>query len=117
MNTKAWAKHVATSPLLVGFDPVTIITILSILLPMIVKWCNLHKNPEKIRAKAAKMLAAGDVKPKPKQRKMMRKQGVTISMDQDNLWLAILADAASSAESDIVKAVNSVDDWAVIEEA
>lgn len=107
MTVKTWAKRVSTNSMLVGFDPMLILSILSVLLPIIAKWCGGDKNPAKLREKAAKALAKHDM-PTARHRRIMAKNGMDNKLDQDHLWLAILADAVTRPDKDFVVGCSSI---------
>lgn len=103
-----WAKRVASSPMMVAeFDPVTIITILSALLPIFAKMCGGDKSPELLQRKAANMLRKGKTQPNAKQIKAMNKAGVPVKK-QNALWLSVLCDAATSHPADFETAAKGV---------
>lgn len=116
-KVETWATHISKSPMLdpvpVGFDPITIITLLSALIPVIIKLCEMHNKPDDIKARAATLLLKNKKTPNARARRVMKQKGLTDKADQNRVWLAMLTDAASSDPQDFVETAAEID-WSAI---
>jgi hypothetical protein len=92
----------------VGFSPMIILTIIGIIAPLIMKWCEMRNQPEKARKKAAKLLEKGKTVPGPKVRRRLKKEGMPKEEDQNKFYHGLVVHTAATKEKTLIAAAKGI---------
>lgn len=92
------ASRIASKTQIKGFDILTLIAILQVLLPWIAKLC--AADPWKLRKRAQDRLRDGPRVPNVRIRRRLAKEGIDDREAQDKLWINILKECANSSDDE-----------------